>query len=182
MQKTKLGMFYGTGSGTAKATIGAEVGQIVCARMAYTSAAAGTLVIYRPDIAARANAAVSASATLVIKTDATGYVEGYTPTTSDYVLVGNSTTSGTTWYLQSISSVAGVSSSTRSLGLGGNIYCAADDFVFICKAANLVSITTGTETVNQIYDAFVGFKNMPVHVLLTATGTDMVSGKYEVWD
>jgi len=182
MQKMKMGMFYGTGSGSCSATIGAEVGQIVCARLGYTSAASGVLEFYRPDIVARANAAVTNSTALVIKTDSVGHVEGYHPTTSDFILVGNSSGTGNAWYLQTIAGYAAVSSSTVAVTAGGNIYCAADDHIFICKAANVVVAVTGTETVNQVYDAFVGFKNMPVHVLLTATGTDRVHGKFEVWD
>lgn len=179
-----INTFFGTGSGTASVTIPQESGQIVCQRLGWDSAATGTLVIYRGSYRCKANAAVAADTTLVIKTDAAGKVEGYTPTTSDYVLVNNSTSGATRWYLASISSVAAVSSSTRSLGLGGAVTCAADDAIFIVSNSlgDIISMATAAESVRDIYYAFCSRRGMPVHLLLTATGTDRIFGMYTVQD
>lgn len=182
MNTTEKGMFFASGTDTAAVTIPPSIGQIVCTRLGWDGPAAGTLGIYRPDVKGRANAAVSAASTLVIKTDAAGYVEGFTPTTDDYVLVQNSTSGGTAWYLQKISSVAAVSSSTRSLGLAGNVTCLADDFVYICRAANIVTMAVASESVRNLYDAFCSFRGHPVHLLQAATGANRVFGSFDVMD
>jgi len=184
MRVIKKGTFYGTGSGSAAATIPQQSGQIVCRRLGYTSAAAGTLDFYLARARSKANAAVSADTTLVVKTDSNGYFPGESTvmTTNDYVLVSNSTAGGTVFTLSAISAVAAVSSSTVSLTLATAVTCLANDPVFLIRAADIISTTTAEETVRDEYDAFAGYRQMPVHILLTATGTDKVSGVYHVED
>ena len=169
MEVLQRTMAAGGGTNSASATIGPFNETPVARNLWFTSPGTGTLVIYRAGQKALANAAVVAATTLVIKTDASGYVGGSALTTSDYVLVMNSATG--TWYLASISSVAAVSSSTVSLGLGSAISCAADDLIYIVRAADIVTFVTGTETVSNLQYAFNGYRGYPIRVVLTATGT-----------
>jgi hypothetical protein len=173
-----MGQKYGTGSGTAAVLIPPGNGLIVGRRGWYTSAAAGTLVVYPARFAMVANAAVSAATTLVVKTDASGYIGGAVISTSDMILVFNTTTKA--WVYSTISSVAAVSSSTVSLGLGSAISITAGGTVYLVRAADIVTLTTGTETVKDLDYWFTGVQaGMPVYLLLTATGTDLLSTVYE---
>ena len=172
MKIIKRDMFYATGSGSAAVFLPQDNGQIVCRSMWYTSAAAGTLKFYRARQSATANAAVSASTTLVVKTTVLGYVGGAVLTTNDFVLVESSANG---WQYRTIATVAGVSSSTVSLILGSAITCAAGETIHIVRAADVVSATTGTETQRDLRYVFNGFLNRPVYVLLTAAGTDLLS-------
>lgn len=173
------GMFYNDGTNSASATIPGGNGQVACLRLGYTSPGAGTLKVYRPNDATYANAAVSNSTALTIRTDANGYVGGRVLTTSDVVLVCNSGSTGNAWYLSTISAVAAVSSSTVALTLGSAIYCAAGDKVCVCRAADIVTMVTAAETVADLYDGFYGFPASPVHLVLAATGTCRINGSYE---
>ena len=173
-------MFSVTGTNTASVTIPSDH-RIICTRLGWDSPGAGTLVLYRASYRTKANAAVSNSTTLVIDTDASGTCEGYTITTNDYVLVSNDSGTGTAWYLQSVSTVGAVSSSTRSLVLGGAIYCSADAAVYIVPAAQITTWTTAAESVRNIQDAFCSFKAYPVHLLLTATGTCRFNGSIDIY-
>jgi len=177
----KRGMKYGTGTNTASLTIPEGHGQVVCESLWYTSPGAGTLVIYRVKQKATANAAVAADTALVIDTDSAGKVGGAVLTTSDYVLVFDSGGTGG-WQLSAVSAVAAVSSSTVSLTLGTAITCAAGDSVFVCRAADIVTMVTATETQKDIRNAFNGFRAMPVHAVLAATGTCQFSAAYAYMD
>jgi len=173
------GSFYATGSGSATAIIGASGGLIRCTNLSLFSDAVGTLKFYLANERTTANAAVAASATLVIDTDASGYVGGAVLTTNDYVIVADS--SGTGYQLRSISAVAAVSSSTVSLTLGATITCAEGDVIYVVRAANIISrATTNDESTTDAKDQFNGFSDYPVAVVVTATGTDTVSGTYDV--
>lgn len=176
MQRIKRwGMDYATGSGTAALTISpcGPNSQVVARLLSFDSPAAGTLDFYRASMVALANAAVSAGTTLVVKTNASGYVrDGAVLTTNDKVLVQNPTTKA--WVLSAISSVASVSSSTVSLGLGTSITCAADGPIYLVRSADIVSTVVGDETTRLDY-AFSSYPNMPVYVLQTATGANKVA-------
>lgn len=171
------GMAANSGATSISLTLGPAVGFIVARSMWFDSPAAGTITVYRPRQKAIANAAVSGSATLVVKTDASGYIGGAVLTTSDLVLVCSST--GTTWTLQTISNVAAVSSSTVTLTLGGTITCAALDTIYIIRAADVVTFVTADETKTVEY-AFNGYDGMPVHLVMAATGTNTISVAYDV--
>lgn len=172
------GTFFASGTaGTVYAYVGPVTGRAVCDSLAYDCDAAGTLKFYLARQKTTANAACSASATLVIDTDAAGKVGGAVLTTSDYVLIEDS--SGTGWQLRSISAVAAVSSSTVSLTLGATATCAASDGIWIVRAANILSIVTADETQNKLEDLFSSFPGFPVCVALTgSTGSKTVSGTY----
>lgn len=170
-------MAFGTGSGSASLTLPPRNGISTARHLWYTSAAAGTIKLYRAKQKTTAHAAVSASTALTIHTDEAGKVNGAVLTTSDYVLVCSS--NSTVWQLQSISAVAAVSSSTVALTLGGNVTCAALDAIYIVRAADIVTLTTGTETAKAEY-VFNSYRQMPVHVLLTAAGTDYISVSVDV--
>jgi len=177
----KRGMFRGSGTtASAKAYVGPEGGQIHCDSLSYTDDDAGLLKFYLAKQKTSANAACSASATLVIDTDSAGKVGGAVLTTNDYVLVADS--SGTGWQLRSISNVAAVPSSTVSLTLGTAATCAADDLIYVVRAADIHSITTAAETKTNLLNLFSSYEMMPVAVELTSnsTGSHFFSGTYHV--
>ena len=176
------GMEYDSGSGTAEVMIKSHNGMVVCRNLWYTSADAGTIGIYRARQKTTANAADSASVTLVINTDVLGYVGGSVLVAGDFVIVADS--SGTGWQRREIDSggVAGVSDSTVSLTLTAAATCSADDVIFIVRTADIVSLTTAAETVRNEPYVFNGYRNMPVAVLLTATGADKLSIAYNIED
>lgn len=177
MNIIQRGQVYGTGTNSAAITMGPFTGLIVGRNGWYTSPGAGTITLYRPRSVALANAAVTSGTTLVIKTDSAGKVDGSVLTTNDYVLCCKDGT----WYLSSISSVAAVSSSTVSLGLGSAVTVAALGSVYICRAADIVALVTGTETVNKLEYWFVAAAvNYPVHAVLAATGTCRLSTTFDV--
>jgi len=173
------GSFYATGSGSATAIIGAAGGLIHCTNLSLFSDAVGTLKFYLASQRTTANAAVAASATLVIDTDTLGYVGGAVLTTNDFVIVADS--SGTGYQQRSISVVGAVSSNTVELTLGATMTCAAGDVVYVVRAANIISrATTNDEATTDAKDQFNGFRDFPVSVVVTATGTDTLSGTYDV--
>ena len=184
MQTLSKHNLFGSGTTTASFTLPPGVGQIVCTRLGWDGPAAGTLAIYVASFKCKANAAVATSTALTIKTDASGYVEGYTPTSSDYVIVNNSTSGTTRWYLASISVVAAVSSSTRLLTLASNVVCAASDSIYIVSNSlgDIITFTIASESVRNVQDAFVGRRGLPVHILMSATGTNRFNGVYEIQD
>jgi hypothetical protein len=177
MKVIARGMAYGAGSGTAALTIPRGNGMVVARQLYYDCPATGTLVFYRPRYETTAHAAVSATTTLVIHTDASGHIGGAVLTTSDYVLVSSTTSDG--YQLSSISSVAAVSSSTVSLGLGSSITCAILNPIYIIRAADICTVVTGDET-TRVEMAFNGIDMMPVHVLQTATGNNKISVAYDI--
>lgn len=179
MRALNFGTFYGAGTNTASATIPAQSSGLVrVMRIGWDSPGAGTLVIYRARELAKANAAVSADTTLVVKTDASGYVGGAVLTTNDYVLVSNPTTGA--YVLSQISAVAAVSSSTVSLTLGTAITCSANQTIWIIRAADILTLTTAAESVRDLYDFVIGYQGYPIHFVLAATGTCRVNGAYSV--
>jgi hypothetical protein len=181
MKVIAKGQVYGTGSGTAAVTVPAGNGLVVGRRAWYTSPAAGTIGIYRPRTRFAANAAVTATTTLVAKSDANGYVDGAVFTTNDYLLVSNPTTGA--WVLSKISAVAAVSSSTVSLTIATAVTCSADQEIYLVRAADIVSVVTGTETNYDMDNWFVGrARGMPVYILLTASGTCHMATTYQIED
>lgn len=183
MRILEKGMFFATGTDSASYTIPETIGQAICSRLGWDSPGAGTLVIYRAGYRTKASAAVSNSTSLVIVATS-GTVEGYTPTTSDYVLVFNSSGTGTKWYLQSISDAGSGTGATKTLTLGGAIYCSANDAVYIVSNSDgdIITLTTASESVRDLYDAFCSRRCKPVHLVLAATGTCRFQGLYNVED
>jgi hypothetical protein len=169
---------YAEGTNTAGGVIAQGNGQINARSLWFTSPDVGTLVIYRAKQTCLANAAVSASTTLVVKTDSAGAVGGAVLTTNDFVIVASATSAS--YQFRTISNVGAVSSGTVSLTLGSAITCSANDTVFVCRAADVVSLTTAAETQKNLLDVFNGFVNMPLYVLLSATGTCKVAVAYDI--
>lgn len=180
MRVVKTMSFGVSGTNTATTFLGPENGQLICRHLSFTSPGAGTLVVYPASQRTTANAACAASATLVIDTDASGYVGGAVLTTNDLVIIADS--SGTGMQLRTISNVAGVSSSTVTLTLGATATCSEDDVIFVVRAANVLTYTVADETVRGLDGAFSGFKNgEPVALLMTATGTCRMCGLVDVY-
>ncbi len=182
----KKGMFRASGTtGACIAVVGPEPGQIVAESVSYTCDAAGTLKFYRARQKTTAAAACSAATGLKISTDAAGKVGGAVLTTSDYVIIGDS--SGTGFQVRSLSVVAavgtGANASTVQLTLGATATCAAGDFIYIVRAADIHSLTTAQETKTNLLNLFNSYRRMPVAVELNgSTGSKFFSGTYVVED
>lgn len=177
----KRGMFSGSGtSAAATSFVGPEAGVTVCTSMSWTNDAAGTLKFYRAKQKTTANAACSASTTLVIDTDSAGKVGGAVLTTNDFVLIEDS--SGTGWQKRTLASVGAVSSSTVSLTLGATATCADGDRIWIVRAADVPTITLAAATVQDMGPLWNSYPNMPVYVEQNsdATGSHYHCGVYEV--
>jgi hypothetical protein len=179
-------MQYASGTNSAAVVIPPCNGHIVGRRSWYTSPGAGTIVLNRARSWLKANAAVSAGTTLVAKTDAAGKIDGAVFTTSDYLLVQNPTTLA--WVLSLISSVAAVTvvdatknMGTVSLTIGTAVTCSADQPIYLVRSADIVSLTTGTETIRDLDNWFTSAApERPIHVILSATGTCKLSVTYDV--
>ena len=172
MRIVKRDSFFASGDATAEMFVPQHNGQIVCRCMWYTAPDAGTIVIYRASQTVTANAAVAASATLVVDTTALGYVGGAVLTTNDFLLV-ESSASG--WQYRSIGTVGTVSSSTVSLILGATISCAAKENIHIVRAADVVTLDVAAATVKDLRYVWNGIPNEPVYLLMTATGENRLS-------
>jgi len=173
------GSFHATGSGSATAIIGAAAGLIRCTNLSLFSDAVGTLKFYLANAVTTSGAALAAGTGLSINTDSEGKVAGAVLTTNDYVIIADS--SGTGYQLRSISNVADVSDDKVTLTLGASATCASGDEVFVVRAADIISrATTDDEATTDAKDQFNGYFKMPVAVVVTATGTDEVSGTYDV--
>jgi hypothetical protein len=144
--------------------------------MWYTSPAIGTLKVYRASQKTKANAAVAASATLIVKTDAAGKVAGAVITTNDYVLVHDGSGS---YQLRGINTVGTVSSETVELTLASAITCSALERVYIVRAADIATLATAAETQKDLRYVFNTFPGFPASVLLEATGTCRMSVSYD---
>ena len=167
-------------SNLATVTIAPQDGLTELTNVNFFSDAVGTYKIYRPRHQTTANAAVAASATLVIDTDTEGKVGGSVIGATDYILVAD--TSGTGWQLVDVSSVAAVSSSTVSLTLGSSITCSADDGIYIVRVADILSrATTDDERVIDAKDQAVSFDRMPMVLQIAATGTNELTATFEVF-
>ena len=179
LELIERGQVFNSGATSISLTINPRGGNIVGRRMWYTSPGTGSIIVYRPRTKMLANAAVSADTTLVVKTDASGYVEGAVISTNDKVLVQNPTTGA--WVLAAVSSVAAVSSSTVSLGLGTAVTCSAAQVVYLVRAADIVTLVTGTETKTDLDYWFIGMgREMPVHIVMAATGTNYLATTFDV--
>jgi hypothetical protein len=184
MRITKEGMFSEVGNGTAALTIGAQSGQIKCTQMHYDTNAAGTIKFYRARTSGRANADVAAVAAVVIKTDSEGHVGGEGAVIDggdvDFIIVENSTQGGTNYYFASVTTVAAVDDATVALTLSAVITCLEGDKLYLVKASDIVSRVCADELVHHLYDAFSGYANQPIHILVTAAGDNTISGEYVV--
>lgn len=177
----KKGMFRASGTTATGvvAFVGPENGQIVCDSLSYTGDAAGLLKFYRAKQRTTMNAACATSTALKINTDAAGKVGGAVLTSSDVVVIADS--SGTGLQIRTISSVAAVSSSTVTLTLGATAVAAAGDRVYVVRLADIHSITIGAETKVNLLNLFNSYLNMPVVVEITgSTGSKFFSGTYQV--
>jgi hypothetical protein len=171
------GQKYATGTNTAAVVIPPTNGNIVGRRSWYTSPDAGTIVLNRARSKMLANAAVSGSTALVIKTDVAGKVDGAVVSTSDYVLVQNPTTGA--WVLSTVTNVAAVTvvstpnnTGTVALTLGTAVTCSAEGPVYLVRSADIVSLTTAAETLKDLDFWFASVASeRPIHVILSATGT-----------
>jgi len=170
--------FYAEGTNTAAFFVPQSNGWSRAESLWYTSPAAGTLEIFRARSKTTAYAAAAASQTLVIDTDASGYVGGAVLTTDDFVLVSDTTGTGFQ-YSAAITNVAAVSSNTVTLTLTNTVTCAAGDTIFVVRVADVVSLTTANETAQNLAHVFSSYLQMPLYVLLSATGACQISAEME---
>lgn len=177
----KKGMFRASGTTATgvMAFVGPENGQIVCDSLSYTGDAAGLLKFYRAKQKTTANAACATSTALKLNTDVAGKLAGAVLTTSDVLIIADS--SGTGLQLRTISAVAAVSSGTVTVTLSATAVAAAGDRVYVVRLADIHSITIAAETKVNLLNLFNSFSGMPVVVEITgSTGSKFFSGTYNV--
>lgn len=179
MKVIDKGQVFSTAATSTAVTIPAGEGLVVGRHTWYTSPAAGTITVYRPRSMAVANAAVAADTALVVKTDAAGKIDGAVATTNDYILALDPSTGAAV--LSKISTVAAVSSSTVALTMATALTCTASQVLYLIRAADIVVVTTAAATVNDMDNWFVGkgFR-MPVHIVMAATGTNLIAVCYQI--
>jgi len=161
------------GTDIATAIVRPEEGVFHCKQLAFFSDAIGTFKVHIGSVSDLVNAAVAASTTCVINTNSAGDVKGYTPTTSDGIII-ESDSGG--YLFRQISAVASVSSATVSLTLDAAVTCSANDTFWIVKAADILSrTTTADERVTELRDSFSSNHRAPVAVEVSATGVNELS-------
>lgn len=176
----KVGSFAGViSTDRALAVIPPQNGVVQLSNVNFFADAVGTYKILRPRHRTTANAAVTADTALPIVTDSNGYVGGKVISTSDFVLVAD--TSGTGWQLIAISAVGAVASSVVELTLASNVEVASGDYIYIVRAEDILSrATTADENRVDAKDQGTSFDNMPIAVEIAATGSNTLSGTYDV--
>lgn len=183
MERKMVKSFMGTAStDKALAIIPPQEGITELVNVNFFADAIGTYKKYPASVQTSASAACAASTTLVLVCASDGTFNGHTLTTSDYVIIADS--SGTGLQLRTVSN-AGTHSGTAltlSITLGATATCAAGDKVYIVKAADITSrATTADETRIDAKNQGASYYRMPIAVEVNATGTDTLDGTFEVW-
>lgn len=160
------------GTDSATIVLPPKNGISVVKRLWYKSPAGGTITVARYKLKTDAVAAVAAASSLVVNTDALGYINGSQILSSDILLICGSNGSG--WQIATMSSVGIPSDSTVELTLNETITCAAGDAVYIARnhsttQLDVHTLVTGTETVHDDF-AINGYRDMPTTIVLAATG------------
>jgi len=171
----------GTGSAATSLTIPAQKGKIIRnTTLSMSQATNANLSVYRPQRKTTASAASAASTTLKVYTGSvSNKVEGFTPTTSDYMLV-NSPTSG--YQLEKISAIASFDgTNVTTYTLANAVTCAANDVVYVCDADDIVTIAgLAASDQTEMHYMFVGYISNPVYLTIPATaGTTVLSGTFD---
>lgn len=176
------GSFSGTGTGAAaiEVVIPAQNGIIRNMATMMNCDTSATVTVYRPHIETEAYA-LSTSTTVQVHTASSNTVNGFSPTTSDYLLVRNGTSG---YQLRKISSIGAWDSSNKATTyvLASSVTMAVDDPVYVADVTLNVSIPAlaGVDQTDLRY-TFTGYRKMPVLISVPASAGDaVISGTYDV--
>lgn len=142
------------------------------------------LTVSRPHVDTKAAAAVAASTTVTVYASSSNNIAGFTPTTSDFLLVRDTGSNG--YQLRQLTAVNGAyTSATKvmSYTVDSAVTCASGSPVYVVDATNnmLIPLTTTSESIPYKW-MFTGFRGMPVHLgVVTGSGAaTVISGTYDV--
>lgn len=167
-------------SNLATKMLAAEDGIISLLSTNFFSDAVGTLKFFRYDKKTTLDSAESASDTIDLKTDAAGDIGKHTPVAGDFLAVP--VVGGVLEY-HALDSVGAVSAGVRTFNLAGaaSVTVAAGETVYLCRAAEVMSrATTDDERVIDGRDLANSKEFFPLYIEVSATGTNELSGTYEV--
>lgn len=171
------GSFSATGD-AAGVGIAAQNGAIECVQFVGLVATNKTLTIHRAQYDTEMAAAAS-STTVTVYCASSNTVDGFTPTTSDFLII--ETSSGL--LLRQISSVGTYNSTTKvqTYVMTASTTAADGDKVFVADATYALSVPL-TTTRLDVDNLFVGYKNKPVYLQLAsgAGASSIITGSYRV--
>jgi len=177
MTVTDKASFSATGDAAGTA-IDKGVGKIANVALCLSVDTNATLTVYRAKYSSSLQAAVSASATVVMYTPGnSNKVSGFTLTTDDYLLVRDTGSNG--WQLRKISAVGVYASNYTSYTVASAVTAASDSPVYVVDATDNMSIPADSSSdQTKLQYMFVGFSNYPIYLLLgTGSGPNsIVSG------
>ena len=143
-----------------------------------------TLTVYRPRYTTETAAAIANSTTATVYCpSASNTVSGFSPTTSDFLLVRTEGTQG--YQLRQISSISSYNTTTKvqTYVLASAVTAADGDPVYVVDATDNVAIplTTGSAVIPYRY-MFTGFTGQPVTLSLAAGAgaSSSISGTYDI--
>lgn len=141
------------------------------------------LTVSRPHVDTTAAAAVAASTTVTVYANSSNNIAGFTPTTSDFLLIRDTGSNG--YQLRPIATVSTYVSATKiqTYTVTGAVTCAADSPVYVVDTSNtmLIPLTTTSESISYKW-LFTGFNGQPVHLGVVAGSgvATVISGTYDV--
>lgn len=176
----KRGSFSDTGTPAAavEIVIPAAGGIITDTALCLSVETNATLTVRRPQYETTAVAA-STTNTIQLYTTSSNVVQGFTLTTSDFLLVYNATSG---FQLEDISAIGVYASGKTTYTLAANTAVAAGDIVYVIDTSDNVAIA-GVASANQtgLCNMFTGYRAKPVHLSIPVAAGDVVlSGTYAV--
>ena len=139
--------------------------------------AAGSLKFYLFGQRSTVITAIVADATMTIVIDDNDTMGGKTATSSDFLAVEEA--GGLTF--RTISSITSATANVLTLEAGAVVTCAAGAKVFLCMAADVLTLTKGSaDTGTDKQNVFSGSHAKPVYVATAATGVHEFSMYCEV--
>ena len=177
--------FSGTGTSAAAVgvTIPANDGYAISDTMYISCETNANLTIYRPRYKSTAFAAASAATSIVVHTDSSNTLDGFSLTTSDYILVRHTGTSG--YQLAKTTQVGAWSAGTTNAttyGLDTSVTCSAEDPVYLIDVDdNLTFPCLASSDQTDLHSIFTGFRDMPLYLTIPVTaGVTVLGGTYDV--
>lgn len=177
------GSFSASGDGaevTIPATKGGAVRNIAFSATLQTNA---NLTVHRPKVSTEAAAAVAASTTVTVICASSNTVSGFTPTTSDFLLVRDTGSNG--YQLRQISGISSYNSTTKvqTYVVASNVTCADESPVYVVDASNdvVIPLTTSSASIPYAW-LFTGYASSPVTLKMVAGSgpATVISGTYDV--
>lgn len=141
------------------------------------------ITIFRAREDSKAAAAVSATTNIWVYTpQASNTINGFTPTTSDYLLVSHSGSSG--YQMAQINEIKAWSNATHKTQyeLLSTVTCAANDKVYFVDASDNLTVPGKASTdQTNLRNLWTSKRNQPVVLRVpTSAGTSVISGTFKV--